>query len=1017
MLLLLAILLVGTPVLAAAYSASLTVTETNGTPYDMLPVIADAPVTWMVNNDYMDADGLDTRVQTTATAPKPHLVTDNKILTAIPVPANSQTNLVLSTDNTPLPSMDIITGYGGYITILDDDTLELTNDFESELDGWIDTDAGAGKNLVYKQGGFRTYIDGATNITSVIYADAPYSPDPHDEVTSVDGYTEHVDDSKTWAQVVAGVGTAALDSGTFYDTAVYIVSDGDADEWDSIFRSIFLFDTSPLADDAVIDYATVALYGSSKAKTLVDDDFSVGIYSSLPASDVALVAGDFDSLGATLLSDVISYADWDIAGYNTFTLNATGIAAISVDDITKFGIREATYDATGIEPTWGAGKTLSFGCYYADEAGTAKDPVLTVYYEDVEVTDTGISSGEHTVVTRADGTFMEILVDVENLIWNSDFEVGDPPTDWDNVDCATFEQDNAIIKVGTYSLKIIGNGVGAWANASQTTGLHVTYAGEDVTLGAWMRADSGNDTNQILRIQGMADWSSLSSSGAVPKDDDWHWMSVTHAMPLDADILKALFYINDAVADNDDILYVDGAILVEGDSIPAEYISNPPVTVALAGASVPDTPTDWLIMDNSTTQFMSYMDYYKHTVSGVEHAWYEPNYTLTDAGATATLIDRSYYGLSFDGINDLVNCGNDPSLYSADGTWECWVNFTTTDDAESIMDTDGAGWLLGDATLRTVSSGKVYFRLDDGSAWVGSVTSDNVINDGDWHHIVVTFGSGGMKLYIDKTLQADTDVYAGGTAGSSTALGLGGRSLGASYWTGLIDEVRVYDRVIIEDEIEANYNSGVGNYTPYDTTGLVGWWHMEEGSGTTIADSSGEGNTGNITEAIFVNGLVPSPAGNSGTNDGTVTWGANPAGIGAILSSMVSSDQPGLWTPSDEPVRDIMPEIETSDWFVEPAVGVGESLRTNPMRPIITMVSDNTTITELQTWRWMGIIIVLLVTALTVKAVPKHLVIACFAGGAATVAMVVSTIWPLWALVLLVLYALGGWVSERSPSL
>jgi len=61
---LLATLLIGITVLAAAYSAPLTITETNGTAYDMLPVIADAPVQWMVDNDYMDADGLDTLVET-----------------------------------------------------------------------------------------------------------------------------------------------------------------------------------------------------------------------------------------------------------------------------------------------------------------------------------------------------------------------------------------------------------------------------------------------------------------------------------------------------------------------------------------------------------------------------------------------------------------------------------------------------------------------------------------------------------------------------------------------------------------------------------------------------------------------------------------------------------------------------------------------------------------------------------------------------------------------------------------
>jgi uncharacterized membrane-anchored protein YitT (DUF2179 family) len=80
------------------------------------------------------------------------------------------------------------------------------------------------------------------------------------------------------------------------------------------------------------------------------------------------------------------------------------------------------------------------------------------------------------------------------------------------------------------------------------------------------------------------------------------------------------------------------------------------------------------------------------------------------------------------------------------------------------------------------------------------------------------------------------------------------------------------------------------------------------------------------------------------------------------------------------------------------------------------MVSDNTTLSELQTWRWFGILVVVMLIGIAIRLVPKHLVIACVAGGVATVALVVMTIWPLWTLTFLALFALGGWISERSPS-
>lgn len=39
--------------------------------------------------------------------------------------------------------------------------------------------------------------------------------------------------------------------------------------------------------------------------------------------------------------------------------------------------------------------------------------------------------------------------------------------------------------------------------------------------------------------------------------------------------------------------------------------------------------------------------------------------------------------------------------------------------------------------------------------------------------------------------------------------------------------------------------------TNYITNGLLGWWKFDEGSGTTVADSSGNGNTGTLTNTTW----------------------------------------------------------------------------------------------------------------------------------------------------------------------
>ena len=89
-------------------------------------------------------------------------------------------------------------------------------------------------------------------------------------------------------------------------------------------------------------------------------------------------AGDFDSLGTTTFSTAITNTSWSTTGYNDFVLNASGLAAITVTGVSKFGAKETTYDLGGATPTWAADSDNSISGYFADETGTANDPKLVI---------------------------------------------------------------------------------------------------------------------------------------------------------------------------------------------------------------------------------------------------------------------------------------------------------------------------------------------------------------------------------------------------------------------------------------------------------------------------------------------------------------------------------------------------------------------------------------------------------------------------------------------------------------
>lgn len=112
------------PASAYLYSAPLTVTNNSTTTaYTMLPVVTPLNTIFLTTYGFMASSANDTRIQTTGGVDKPTMVSDNAVMTAVPVPITSQTNLLMTTGNTA-QAMSIITGYGGYASTNDTAALE-----------------------------------------------------------------------------------------------------------------------------------------------------------------------------------------------------------------------------------------------------------------------------------------------------------------------------------------------------------------------------------------------------------------------------------------------------------------------------------------------------------------------------------------------------------------------------------------------------------------------------------------------------------------------------------------------------------------------------------------------------------------------------------------------------------------------------------------------------------------------------------------------------------------------------
>jgi hypothetical protein len=71
---------------------------------------------------------------------------------------------------------------------------------------------------------------------------------------------------------------------------------------------------------------------------------------------------------------------------------------------------------------------------------------------------------------------------------------------------------------------------------------------------------------------------------------------------------------------------------------------------------------------------------------------------------------------------------------------------------------------------------------------------------------------------------------------------LGRAADGNSYFPGTMDEIRIWNMARSQSNINANKNSTIAT----NSTGLVGYYKLDENSGSTAADATGNGYLGTV---------------------------------------------------------------------------------------------------------------------------------------------------------------------------
>ncbi|WP_053709431.1 exo-alpha-sialidase [Streptomyces sp. NRRL B-3648] len=164
--------------------------------------------------------------------------------------------------------------------------------------------------------------------------------------------------------------------------------------------------------------------------------------------------------------------------------------------------------------------------------------------------------------------------------------------------------------------------------------------------------------------------------------------------------------------------------------------------------------------------------------------------------------------LEFDGTDDAVRLPYRAGLPlgTDDFTASLWFRYTATTGEQPLLWMGGIGtsqpqvWLRGEPANHRVQA-LITVRNGASPPQTAYVRTDIAYNDGLWHHAVLRRGDGRLSLSVDGMQSAVADVPGSVSRNSPFGVHLGQRMDSRAFFTGALDEVRVWDRALTDGEL------------------------------------------------------------------------------------------------------------------------------------------------------------------------------------------------------------------------
>jgi len=220
--------------------------------------------------------------------------------------------------------------------------------------------------------------------------------------------------------------------------------------------------------------------------------------------------------------------------------------------------------------------------------------------------------------------------------------------------------------------------------------------------------------------------------------------------------------------------------------------------------------------------------------------------------------------LEFDGSN-YVNCGTSSSLEITGSTitLEAWIKPASFGSAGCYANTivSKEGGSTHGFGLRCGGNGLLDFYVSQGWYAPGVTSPENALKTGIWQHVAGTYDGDTIRLYVNSQLVAKAQ-YTVSISYTSDPLYLASSYTWGRAFDGVIDEVRVWNVCRTASQLQLN----AGKTLNGNETGLVAYYKMSDGSGTTLTDNSTNGNNGSLVNTPqWITSNIPIFADGAGT--------------------------------------------------------------------------------------------------------------------------------------------------------